>query len=309
MRRSNGFSLVEMVVALAAMLAVTATVFVLVLPSQGTFASRTEMADMQQRLRVAADTLYERLIVAGAGAYAGPYGGPLSNTLAPILPYRTGGVVKDPPGTYKTDTVTIFSVSKNAVQLVSATYWLKTDAATGTYQLMLNESTNNVDIPVVDHLVGLTFEYYGDPQPPMLRQPADPAGPWPTTYGPAPSMVAIPPFAAGENCVFVNGGSTAPQPRLAGLADPGTSLVKLTSSQLADGPWCPSDADASRWDADLLRIRGVAVVVRVQAALSMLRGPTSVLFVHGGTSRSGNQWVPDQEIRFQVAPRNLNFGR
>lgn len=309
MRRSNGFSLVEMIVALAALLAVTAAVYPLMLPSQGTFGSRTEMADVQQRLRVAADTLYQRLIVAGAGAYAGPNGGPLSNSLAPILPYRTGGVVRDPPGTYKTDTVTIFSIAKDAAQPVGATYWLKTDTATGTYQLMVNESTSNVDVPVVDHVVGLAFEYYGDPQPPALRQPADPAGPWTTTYGPSPSTIAIPPFAAGENCVFVAGGSTAPQPRLADLGDAGTSLVQLTSSQLTDGPWCPGDADASRWDADLLRIRAVVVVVRVQAALSTLRGPASVLFAHGGTSRSSGQWVPDQEIRFQVAPRNLNFGR
>ena len=109
--------------------------------------------------------------------------------------------------------------------------------------------------------------------------------------------------------MFVNGGSSAPQPRLAALGAPATSLVKLTSSQLTDGPWCPNDADASGWDADLLRIRAVQVVVRVQSAVAALRGPASVLFAHGGTSRSGEQWVPDQEIRFQVAPRNLNFGR
>jgi prepilin-type N-terminal cleavage/methylation domain-containing protein len=309
MDRSHGFSLVEMIVALAVLLAVTGAVLRLVLPSEGTFASRTETADMQQRLRVASDTLFHSLVAAGVGAYAGPSAGRLSDTLAPVLPYRTGGVVRDPPGTYKSDTITVFSVSRDAANPVSSTYWLKTDAAAATFQLMRNESTNNADVPVVDDLVGLVFDYYGDPQPPRVNQPADGTGPWTTSYGPAPPTIATPSFAAGENCVFVKDPSTAPQPRLMDLGDPASSLVKLTASQLSDGPWCPNATDASRWDADLLRIRAVMVTVRVQAAPSMLRGPASVLFAHGGTSRSAASWVPDQELRFQVAPRNLNFGR
>ena len=28
----------------------------------------------------------------------------------------------------------------------------------------------------------------------------------------------------------------------------------------------------------------------------------SALFVNGGTSRGGDRWIPDQEIRFQVSP-------
>jgi len=40
-----------------------------------------------------------------------------------------------------------------------------------------------------------------------------------------------------------------------------------------------------------------------------LRGPAGTFFRHGGTSNSGSRFVPDQEIRFDVAPRNLNLGR
>jgi hypothetical protein len=307
--RSDGFSVVEMTVALATMLTVIAAVFRLMAPSQDLFSSGTETADMQQRLRVAADMLSQRLIVAGVGAYAGTNVGPLSNALAPIRPYRTGGAVQDPPGTYTSDTLTLFSVARNAAQPTSTTFWLKIDEAAATYQLMINESANNVDVPVVDNLVGLAFEYYGDPQPPTIRQPADPSGPWQTTYGPAPPVTAEPPFAAGENCIFVSDGVSTPQPRLADLGAAGTALVKLTASQLSDGPWCPTDTAASAWDADLLRVRAVAVTMRVQAALASLRGPASVLFARGGTSRGGHQWVPDHEVRFQVTPRNLNFGR
>ena len=61
----------------------------------------------------------------------------------------------------------------------------------------------------------------------------------------------------------------------------------------------------NRWDADLLRIRKIGVTLRVQAANAAMRGPASVLFAHGGTSRSGNRWLPDLQVRFEVTPRNL----
>jgi hypothetical protein len=83
----------------------------------------------------------------------------------------------------------------------------------------------------------------------------------------------------------------------------------MQAEWLEDGPFCPDDGNANRWDADLLRIRKVEVTFRVQSASAALRGPQSVLFTNGGTSRGGNRWVPDQEIKFQVSPRNLNLGR
>jgi hypothetical protein len=83
----------------------------------------------------------------------------------------------------------------------------------------------------------------------------------------------------------------------------------LTAAQVADGPWCPDETNANRWDADLLRIRKVGVTIRVEAALAALRGPAGVLFTNGGSSRAANRWAPDQEIRFQVSPRNMNLGR
>ncbi len=85
---------------------------------------------------------------------------------------------------------------------------------------MAVESSNGVDVPVVDNVVALAFEYFGDPQPPTMRKPlSDPIGPW-TTYGPKPSAAAVAPFAAGENCVFVSDASSTPQPRLPILARP-----------------------------------------------------------------------------------------
>ena len=115
-------------------------------------------------------------------------------------------------------------------------------------------------------------------------------------------------YPAGENCTFlVDPLSEHQVPRLPVLDAGGgvTALVKLTSAQLTDGPWCPDPTNANRWDADLLRIRRIGVTLRVQSANAALRGPAGVLFTHGGTSRNGNRWLPDQQITFQVTPRNL----
>ena len=256
--RESGFSILEMTVALTIMLAATAGVFALVLPSHGSFASQPEAADMQQRMRVAADAISRDLLMAGAGGYVDR--GPLTDRLAPIRPYRAGALRADPPGTFKSDTITVLSMprSAGAVTVQSATYWQQNDIATGTYQLMFYDgSPSGADVPVVDHVVALSFEYYGDPQP----------------------------------------------------LDDGPRLVKLAAAQLTDGPWCPDDGAADRWDADLIRIRRVAVTLRVEAAVASLRGPASALFTHGGTSRGGHAWVPDIEVRFDISPRNLNLSR
>jgi hypothetical protein len=155
----------------------------------------------------------------------------------------------------------------------------------------------------------LEFDYYGDPQPPLMTKPLSEAkGPW-TSYGPPPKAVAAAPFGAGENCLFVDDGSPTPAPRLEVRGAPGSALVKLAQAELTDGPWCPSDSANNRFDADLFRIRRIGVRLRVQSAVAALRGPAGVLFTRGGTSRGGSRWLPDQEVQFDVTPRNLNLGR
>ena len=169
------------------------------------------------------------------------------------------------------------------------------------------------DVPVVDNLVALKFDYYGEPRPAqVIKSLDDPEGPW-TTYGPPPPVLQqqIPTsgYAAGENCTFqIDPVSGLQVPRLAVLGSDGggKALVKLTAAQLIDGPWCPDSANANRWDADLLRIRRIGVTLRVQSANAALRGPSGLLFAHGGTSKSGSRWLPDQQITFQVSPRNMN---
>jgi Tfp pilus assembly protein PilW len=386
--RQGGFSLIELVVATAVMLAMAGAVFALVHPSNREFDSRLETADQQQRVRVAVDTLTRDLTMAGAGAYIGGHVGPLIHYVAPVMPFRWRTSGGDPPGTFRPDAITLVSVPSTAAQTTLAAdlmasdltlratagsgcqvgtnlcgfaagmtvlvfdhtggaglftiaavedaatemtlaawpagsettvyrrgatvveakvhvYYLKADVAAQTFQLMLSDGSSSPDVPVLDHVVGLSFQYDGEPRAPIVTPTGD------TSYGPAPpdSAMRTTSYPFGENCAFlIDEASGLPVARLPPLTD-GAALTPLTAAMLSDGPWCPDEANAARWDADLLRIRKVGVTVRVQAASSALRGPASALFANGGTSRDANRWVPDQEVRFQVSPRNMNLER
>ena len=69
----------------------------------------------------------------------------------------------------------------------------------------------------------------------------------------------------------------------------GEGATTLTPELFQDGPWFPDERDRNRFDMDLLRIRRIRVTLRVEAAAPALR-----------------RFLPDREITFDVAPRNLN---
>jgi len=414
MSRERGFSLLELMIAMAIMMTVIGSVFSLLNPAQGSFAMEPEVADLQQRLRVAQDTLYKDLVMAGAGPYVGGQTGSLLYFFPPVLPFRQGAIGDAPAGSFArpevpsfpidaTDTITIIYVPSTTAQTVLAadivggglmsvrtegdcpknpdgtdqklcgfkagmtilifddtgnydTFTISSvndatasitvnrpgDAATTTYrggppgtpgiakvtqavirtyfrkvetnQLVAYDGSTGPEVPVVDNVVDLSFEFWGDPNPPLRTSKpiSDSIGPW-QTYGPRPAIGASgTAYPAGENCAFTYDGSQH-LPRLPVLpsgANP-SALVKLTEAQLTDGlpGWCPDENNANRYDADLLRIRKIGAAIRVQTALAAMRGPASALFRNGGTSRTATKWVPDQEVRFQVLPRNLNLGR
>jgi hypothetical protein len=394
-RSDSGFTIVEMLVATAIMVTITGAIFGLLNPATGIFHAQPEVSDMQQRLRVGADSLEKDILMAGAGTYVGAGAGALYNFFAPVMPYRSGTDSDPKKGVfYRPDTISIlyvppspaqttlrqdmpqpsaelkvepenncgdkhdalcgfeegmtviifdssgsldwmkvtnvqdealhlqhnedqlstqYTVGANITQVAMHTYYLKTDVATNTYQMMHYDGWKT-DTPVVDNVVDLKFEYFGEPQPPQLLPNAVLAntnkGPW-TTYGPRPPALGVDvesdTWGAGENCTFtVSGGMTVP--RLPVLGD-GVSQQPLTAEMVQDGPWCPDATKVNRYDADLLRIRRVRVTLRVQVAQATLRGPAGVLFTHGGTSQGGERYVPDQQLRFDITPRNMNLGR
>lgn len=197
-----------------------------------------------------------------------------------------------------------YDVGAQVAQIMQRTFYYNA----GTRQLMYYDGDQR-DEAVIDNVVDLEFEYFAETRQPILV--VGPTGTKWTTYGPKPPAIGVTTttWPAGENCVFtIDPVSGAQVSRLPDLAPGSQSLVKLTQAQLTDGPWCPDGTFPTRFDADLLRVRKIGVKLRVQVASSDLRGPAGALFAVGGTS-NGRSIVPDQEIRFEITPRNFNLGR
>ena len=106
-RSEAGYSLVEMLVSSTILLAVTGAIFGLMNPAHGSSRAQTEVAEMQQQMRIGSDVLFKELVMAGAGTYQGTTTGSLINFFAPILPRRAGALSPDAPTVFRKDAVTL----------------------------------------------------------------------------------------------------------------------------------------------------------------------------------------------------------
>lgn len=351
-----GFSLVETLVATTVTMSLTAAVVSMVTPAVTASPAFSEAIDLQQRARVAEDTLFHELSRAGAGLSDGPRRGPLVDTFAPVVPRRMGISRPDGFATTRPDAITIryvpptttqtsvslftigpsvqlavapaagcpasplcgiaagddlfvfdneghadtfttlqalgatatlqahdlpaahqYAPGSTVVEGLSRTYYLDT----AQRQLRLYDG-NQSDLPVVDGVVGLTFTYFGDPNPPLAPQPS------PGT----------------ANCLYDVAGRL--DPSLAVLPAAGQALVPLPLAIFADGPWCGEGA--ARFDADLLRVRAIRISMRLEATQAAFRGQGAA-FVHPGSATSAARALPDVVVTFDVTPRNLNLRR
>jgi hypothetical protein len=134
------------------------------------------------------------------------------------------------------------------------------------------------DVPLVDNVVAMSFEYFGDPNPPVSPKP--PAG--------------------VENCLFDASGALRSMPLLTPDAN---GLAPLPLTMLADGPWC-GEVGSTPFDADLLRVRSIRVTLRIQAVSSGVRGQGPA-FLQPGVARAAWRLVPDDSVSFVVSPHNL----
>jgi hypothetical protein len=178
---------------------------------------------------------------------------------------------------YQQDVSYAYDAGAFVTEAATHTYYL--DAATRTLRHYDGYLT---DVPVVDNVVGLTFTYYGDPNPPLSPKP--PVG--------------------KSNCLYDAAGNLVGG--LQTLASQGGSLAELPLSLFADGPWCGNGNN--RFDVDLMRIRKVRVTVRVEASPDALRA-SGADFANSGFSGSAVRMLPDFSLRFDVTPRNMNLGR
>lgn len=138
-------SLAETLIAGAMAMSVTGAVFSVQNPAHGVFQAQPEAADMQQRMRVAVDTLTRDILAA-----------------ALVLPYRAGASNPDPPASRFDDRITLVFPAAPGVTAMTRTYYLKADRAANLFQLMQYDGDRS-DFPVVDHVVALEFEHFGEP--------------------------------------------------------------------------------------------------------------------------------------------------
>jgi hypothetical protein len=162
-------------------------------------------------------------------------------------------------------------------QIVSNTFYL--DRATN--QLRRYNGSGD-DVPLVDNVVDLQFEYFGDPAPPTAPKPA----------------------AGVANCLYDAVGNYLNPGQLP--SDHG-GLSTLRPAILTDGPWCGSGGNA--FDVDLLRLRKMRVSLRMQVGDEQFRGTDPAFFRKPGKSDGGAKLIPDYSISFEVTPRNLNLAR
>ena len=92
MRSHAGFSLVELLLAMAMMVSFGGAVMSLITAGQSMARMQPDAADVQQRARFALQTLGGELAIAGAGLDRGPLAGPLARYFAPVVASADGGI-------------------------------------------------------------------------------------------------------------------------------------------------------------------------------------------------------------------------
>jgi hypothetical protein len=171
-----------------------------------------------------------------------------------------------------------YEAGSTITQAVSNTYYLERS----TNQLMRYDGYKTT-IPIVDNVVDLRFEYFGDPAPPTKPDPGI-GGQANCLYDAMHNLVGLPTLTADEG-----------------------SLAILPLAMLKDGPWC--GGGDNEFDADLLRVRKIRVTLRMQASSEWLRGSNPQLFLNPGRATQSMTMVPDYVVRFDITPRNLNLIR
>lgn len=311
----------ELTIAMALTLALVASLLELTQSSRASSATQLESADLRQRVRVGVDTLTHDIMAAGAGSYIGEHPGPLSASVPAVLPYRYVVPGSDPPGTFRSDAITLISVPATAAQTT-----LTADMAPGSVTMQVERvpmCPPGVNLcSFAEGTAVLAFDESGASQIFTVGAVLDGPSQLQTTAA-ATLFKAGTPVVAVEVHVFSL--KTDPATHAAQLVhctptargdmpvlDHVAALIfdyGVAAAELADGPWRPDSASLERWDVDLLRIRTVAVTIRLESALAALRGPAGALFANGGTATNPRVWVPDQEVRFAVSPRNLSLRR
>jgi prepilin-type N-terminal cleavage/methylation domain-containing protein len=320
MRAQHGFSLIEVVVALALTGVVLAAVFTAIDPAHGSFATEPEVADMQQRLRVATQTLAEDLLTAGARSGTSSTPGGEVAPFPAVLPYRLGPLNARPPNAAAGDVVTVISVPATAAETTIADAIRGPSAQTAVVPapgcpwsgggrdpacglrpgaVVLVRDQRGFDIFTISSVAGslVSLEQVRH----VLAQPLE-AGSRIVEVVATTYYLRADEQARTYQLMRYNGRSSD-----APVVD---HVVALAFEYFGDAPdrrtIVPLAPDDVARDTPPI-VRRVSVRIRVQAAVESLRGPAGRLFVHSGTARAARRWAPDLETTVDVALRNAGL--
>jgi type II secretory pathway pseudopilin PulG len=302
-RTDRGFTLVETIVAAGVLIALTGAMIELAHGARAASFAIGDMADAQQRLRVAAEAIQHDLLIAGAGSVEPAGGGPLARYVPPIRP--SAGRPGETDMTYASDRISVLWIPETQAGAALA----GSSSASG---LPIGGGPACATSPACGFESGMQAIVF-DPTGPgfgydvftvedasagwISQTAAD--GTFSRSYGPPAYVSEVVHHtyyldrSNPANVRLMRGAGRASFPLVDGVEDLRftyyTDSAELTSAALTDGPFCGTAPN--RFDADLLRIRRIRVALRVASSAAAPRRATS------------------SELSFDVAPRNLNASR
>ncbi len=286
---STGFTVLELLIACALMLATAGAVAAMATPLRDAFERSLGAADLTGGSRAVLERLTAEVREAGSAASVGVGRVRLANVLPTIVP------LSDLDSGFATAPARAIRITR--IPFLAPQGVLQTDASVGAVALQLETVAPcsavgfacglRADTIAVLHdesrATMVTVQSVADGGVVRLRAPL--------------SMT----FAAGAVIAAVSVTSYG----VRGDPDGSSRLVRATPE--IEQPMLESvvDFEVAVFGADPLHVRQVDVRLRVEAASAALRGPAGRLFRRPGSSRRPAHWVPDIELRTSVAIRSV----
>ena len=306
-RRDSGYTFIELLVASAILITVSAAVLGLLHDGLAASPVLEEATDLQQRARVSVDALAAELRAAAAG----PPSGPLSRYFAAVEPRAAA----DPPGTASASALTVRYVPPN-----------------GAHSRLSQPLAPGVPTAFVETAspcpVGTTACGFNAGMTAVVFDPSSAAS-FVSVDAIAPGALTVTDLVAARAQTHLAGSEIAEALQVSFVFDPGVrqlrrlegggsfvladNITSVTFEYFAagmsplplglfqDGPFV--GAGAMAFDADLLRVKTVRATLRFETGVDRLRGIDPRLFARPGTA-TGARVLPDLIARVKVALRN-----
>lgn len=307
MNGSRGYTVLELLVAAAVLLGVLASVSTLLYDGLADAPVLEEAADLHQRGRVAFDALAADIRAAGAGGRAGP----LTAAVAAVLPRSPGA----PATSVQPGVITVrYAVPAGAssillTDLVPGVSLVEIDLSAGCPETSAAcgfvTGTRAMVFDAAGHWDLLSVEAIGA----GALSVTDVRGPRTVTYHAGTwiveaAEVAYAFDAAARTLRRTEGSASFPLvDHVAALRFEllDETLNPFAAATLVDGPFRGTGSNA--FDLDLLRVRQVRAILRLETSLDRLRGSDPRLFARPGTA-TGIRTLPDVVMTVDAGLRN-----